>query len=286
MIVDDLKEMGIKALMDSPYGENLLLAYEQYKKAQEVMYAIEDADDKKLLNQKIGTVLTLSMLKIMASGKQPSDFTNEDVFQIANTVADYAILPDGQIYMKFVFELYAQYIEAAATILDNAGVDERKVNAILNQAATIRDLTESLDEGIITETEYIEKCLWICLEAIIKMMSAQLTSKIGEEFGGLAEAVSMYAFEYGRLSLYKEEQALLDESLLHQEKLDQELQMKFDAYVYELEKKYETINELIDNAFDPDFEEKFENTMTKAREAGVAEEDVLDTVEKIDEFFM
>ena len=45
-------------------------------------------------------------------------------------------------------------------------------------------------------------------------------------------------------------------------------------------------NDLIESAFEPGFRERLERSVKLAKEAGVKEEDILDTAEKIDSFFM
>lgn len=43
--------------------------------------------------------------------------------------------------------------------------------------------------------------------------------------------------------------------------------------------------QLVENAFDPDFANTLKNSVALARAAGVHEDEILDSIDKIDDFF-
>ena len=71
-----------------------------------------------------------------------------------------------------------------------------------------------------------------------------------------------------------------------QQRLDEELEAKYDSFIKELEKQTEQFYTMIENAFASDFREAFINSIKLARKAGVAESEILTTSDDIDSFFM
>lgn len=110
------------------------------------------------------------MIDTLAAGKQPRDLTEDDWKDIADKVYRYAVVEDGQRYSEFVFGLYANYIDISADTLHGM-ISDSNYNSIKALADTIRNNAESLKQEEITETEYVEACLWLSLEAMVKLLS-------------------------------------------------------------------------------------------------------------------
>lgn len=277
-------------LENTPAGSMLQSAISTYSKVQTLLLRLSSAEDEGSLTAlKIGTVLTEAFLEKFLQGKAPQDLTRADLAEIADRVTDFAVLMDGRDYSIFVFEQYARYIEFSAKLLaarsDACSTDQ--IGSILAVSQEIRNNSRKLHDGEITEPEYIEDCLWLSLEAILKCFSACLSCTTGTpEFGMLAQSISMLAFEYGRLIACKKEQAVLDASLKSQQQLDEDLSEEFKAFKNRLEAEEAQFNELIANAFAPDFRDLLRSSAALASAAGVKEEDVLRTANDIDRFFM
>lgn len=277
-------------LENTPAGSMLQSAISTYSKVQTLLLRLSSAEDEgSLTTLKIGTVLTEAFLEKFLQGKAPQDLTRADLAVIADRVTDFAVLMDGRDYSIFVFEQYARYIEFSAKLLaarsDARSTDQ--IGSILAVSQEIRNNSRKLHDGEITEPEYIEDCLWLSLEAILKCFSACLSCTTGTpEFGMLAQSISMLAFEYGRLIACKKEQAVLDASLKSQQQLDEDLSEEFKAFKNRLEAEEAQFNELIANAFAPEFRDSLRSPAALASAAGVKEEDVLRTANDIDRFFM
>lgn len=166
------------------------------------------------------------------------------------------------------------------------GASEKTVASLRGLAAALREETEALRKGDISEITYIDRCLWISLEAMIKLLASLMGVAAGETAEQLAQAVASLAFEYGRYLLFRKEQNLLAEYLAQQRTLDRELQDKYDAFIKDLLADAESFMNLVDHAFAPDFEDLLMNSAKLAKGAGVGEQDVLDSVEKVDAFFL
>lgn len=277
-------------LENTPTGSMLQSAISTYSKVQTLLLRLSSAEDEGSLTAlKIGTVLTEAFLEKFLQGKAPQDLTRADLAEIADRVTDFAVLMDGRDYSIFVFEQYARYIEFSANLLaarSNARSNDH-IGSILAVSQEIRNNSRKLHDGEISEPEYIEDCLWLSLEAILKCFSAYVSCTTGTpEFGMLAQSISMLAFEYGRLMACKKEQAVLDTSLKSQKQLDEDLSEEFEAFKNRLEAEEAQFNELIANAFAPDFRDLLRSSAALASAAGVKEEDVLRTANDIDRFFM
>ncbi len=277
-------------LENTPAGSMLQSAISTYSKVQTLLLRLSSAEDEGSLTAlKIGTVLTEAFLEKFLQGKAPQDLTRADLAEIADRVTDFAVLMDGRDYSIFVFEQYARYIEFSANLLaarSNARSNDH-IGSILAVSQEIRNNSRKLHDGEISEPEYIEDCLWLSLEAILKCFSAYVSCTTGTpEFGMLAQSISMLAFEYGRLMACKKEQAVLDTSLKSQKQLDEDLSEEFEAFKNRLEAEEAQFNELIANAFAPEFRDSLRSSAALASAAGVKEEDVLRTANDIDRFFM
>lgn len=287
---DFIRDLSLEFLEHTPADALLQNALSTYSKAQALLLRLSSTEyEDSIAELKIGTVLTFAFLEKFFQGIAPQNLTRSDLADIADKVTDIAVLMDGEDYSVFVFEQYARYIELSAQIL-RARSDARaagQIDSITAIADELRSNSRKLKSGEITEPEYIEDCLWLSLEAILKCFSAYLSCTTGTpEFGMLAQSISMLAFEYGRLMACKKEQAVLDASLKSQQKLDEDLSEEFEAFKNRLEAEEAQFNKLIANAFAPDFRDSLRSSAALASAAGVKEEDVLRTANDIDMFFM
>lgn len=241
--------------------------------------------EESLTTMKCGTVFTLAVFKKVLNGKHPKEFDKNDWAEIAKAVSGFAVCYDNQQYSQFVFLLYAEYIEFSVSIMEGRVADDT-VRAIRSLATTLREETEMLNKGDISEVTYVDRCLWLSLEAIIKLLASMICLAGGDTAEQLTQAVASLAFEYGRYVLFLKEQSLLTEYLEHQYKLDAELQNKYDAFVVALNAEAESFINLVNHAFEPDFESLLMNSAKLASAAGVGEKEILDSIEKVDSFFM
>ena len=290
MPTKNIQDILIDEFLSSPTGQLLQKAMRTIENVQENLYALATSEDSgKLKLLKIGTVLQIFLVDTLASGKRPNELETEDWKRIAEKVSQYAILGTEQQYSEFVFTLYANYIDISVKAL-NLIASEQSTSSIGELSAEIRSKTKTLQNGEITETAYVEDCLWLSLEAMIKLLATYLSAKlgpiIGEDRAQLLQAVSNLAFEYGRYVLYAKEQAILEEYIRNQHMLDEQLQAKYDAFLAELQENADQFNHLIDIAFSGNLHESLLQSAALARAAGVKEEEILKSVDDIDAFFM
>lgn len=279
------QEIAIDELRNSPAGEKISRAMETVAAVQRNLCALAESEDSTQLNLlKIGTVFQIFLVDKLASGADPRKMKPEEWGSIASKVSQYAVLEEGQSYSDFVFSLYADYIDLSAKGLPKISEETRE--SIMSISSDLRSKTELLREEAISESAYVDDCLWLSLEAMVKLLSSSLTMLIGAEYSQLAQAVSQLAFEYGRYVLYAKEQAILTAYIENQYVLDEQLRQQYDAFRAELSEQAERFNQLIDQAFSSNIRETLMQSAELARAAGVSEEEILTSVEDIDAFFM
>ena len=285
-IKDYLKDLAINKLMETEIGDKIEVAFTLFKKVQANLCALSEKEGDELATlTKIYTIMTFSILKKFSTGKSPLSFIKDDWKDIANDVSEYAILIDDQEYVVFVFGMYEKYIRASLDYI-RTFAKEKDVLAIETLADELCIKSEMLKNGDLEEVSYIEDCLWICLEAMLKLLSAMSKLIRNDEYSELVQALALHAFEYGRFVLYRQEQLLIDELIQQQYEIDIALQEKFDQYIIKLEEEANYFYTLIDNAFVPNFREQFLHSIVLAKVAGVDEREILNSVDDIDEFFM
>lgn len=230
-------------------------------------------------------LLTFAILKKISNGKQPADLDSRDWKEIAAAVSEYAILQEDQQYSVFIFALYERYIRYSVAQLKEH-ISDKTVETINSLADELQEKAVFLSTGHITEVVYIEDCLWICLESMIKLLACTMTLAVDERVADFTQALASYAFEYGRMMLYSRELEIINQFIESQYRLDAELEQKYAVYLEDLQKESEQFYALIDNAFVPDFRDAFLASVLLAKATGVQEEEILYSTEDIDSFFL
>ncbi len=287
MIEAAIKELSLDYLKDIGIVANLQKAMDLYKKAQEIAIAyVNDDSPENLKQMRIGTVLVFAVISKVAAGTPIKSFTQDDWKDIVSKVSEYAIFIDPQQYSVGVFSVYANYIDLSVKFLLDGGAPEDKCANISGIVQNIRMMADELQKGNISESRYTEECLWLSLEAMIKLICAYNIAAWGSDIGEFAESVAILSFEYGRYMLYKQEQALLTEYLNHQREVDEELNARFASFCDDMRARQSEFEDLITNAFSQDIKARLKATIDIARDIGVSEEEILDSTEKIDDFFL
>lgn len=280
------KDLAIEYLMKTPLGDKMQQGLHIFEIIQEHICALQEKQgEEEMTKTKMVTVLTFALLKKMTEGKNPKEFKTDEWKEIVSMVSHYAILQDNQLYTVFVFSAYESYIRASADYVETYA-SEATVTAIRLLADELRYKKNLLEAKEIAEVCYIEDCLWISLEAIIKLI-ASLSERVKDDrIAGFTNALAACAFEYGRFFVMKREQALVNQFIESQYILDQELKQKYSTFVDELKNRTEQFYILVDNAFAPDFRESFLYSIQLAQKTGVSADEILSTEADIDDFFM
>jgi hypothetical protein len=278
-----LKKTGIDFFVQTSSVEGLQKTVHTIESIQTTLLNLDQNKDQKYFTSiKAGTTVILAMLGKFANGKMPKDYSNKDWQDIAKQTAEFAVNKDGQGYSVSVFKLYSDYIQVSAKLLTCKEIPSKNAQAIIGISRQIQEKTKRLQAGKIKEPAYTEDCLWLCLEAMIKLMSASTFGQLGE----LSEAALNLVFEYGRLALYQRELALIDAYIAHGKQVSEDLKKQFDVYMKKIEEVNRHVNALIRQAFDPGFSKTLKHSAELAIAAGVDQDEVLKTEQDVDDFFM
>ncbi|WP_026529253.1 hypothetical protein [Butyrivibrio sp. VCD2006] len=79
---------------------------------------------------------------------------------------------------------------------------------------------------------------------------------------------------------------LINQYIQHQEEVDDELKERLNLFRENLQESIEVFDGLISDAFSSDISKRLMASVSVSRNAGVDEAEILDSVEKIDDFFM
>ncbi len=284
--MDELQEIAIDELRKTPAGQMIKRAMDTVTAIQKNLFALAASEDSAQLNLlKIGSVFQIFFIDTLASKKDPKKLQREEWLELANKVSKYAILEDDQSYSEFVFNLYADYIDLSVNSI-SAVVPETTFDSIKNIASDLRCNSAKLRNGTLSEIDYVDNCLWLSLEAMLKLLSASLSCLVGKEYSLLAQAVSQLAFEYGRYSLYAREQAILQEYVDNQYMLDDQLELQYAEFIADIKHQSELFMGFVNEAFSPGIHDALLSSVALGRAAGVKEEELLKTIDEIDSFFI
>ena len=283
---ESIQSALIEVLLASDAGHSIQQIIETISAVQKGLYTfVTSEDSEKLKLLKIGSVFQIFFIETLASGKKPGDLTKEDWKNIAGKVYKYAVLEDEEPYSEFVFNLYADYIDLSLELIRGIA-PEKTLQAIREIADTIRHNSAMLEKGELGEAAYIEACLWLSLEGMMKLISVYCTRNIAPEYAQFVQSLSQLAFEYGRYVLYSKEQAILEKYLQNQRVLDEQLQREYELYMDEVRTQARVFQNLIENAFSSNIREALNHSAELARAAGVKEDEILTSVEDIDAYFL
>lgn len=281
-----LKGLRLEQLIQTSVGAKIQQAIEIIQNIQNHYFAIiEKQDELDMLGIKAATVMTFAVLRKIAEGKNPSGFDADDWKDIAVSVSEYTILPDDEEYTVFIFGLYERFIRFSAEMIKDS-VSAEIVDSVAALANELRYKAEQLHNGEISELKYTEECLWISLEAMMKLLASTASLMRDQRVTEFTQALASFAFEYGRLMLYSREQEIITQFIESQYQMDDELERKYADFLEEWNQQSELFYSLVENAFDPNFKEAFLQSVLLAKAAGVNQKEILSSSEDVDCFFL
>ena len=281
-----LIDLTLEQLSQTSIGEKLQQAVDVLQSVQSHYFAFaEKQDELDLLGVKAATIAAFAILRKIGEGKAPAHFAQDDWKDIAASVSQYAVLADDTHYSASIFGLYERYIRFEAKEMEPFASPAviQSINAL---ADDLHLKAQQLQGGRISEIQYTEDCLWISLEAMVKLLASTASFLPNAEVAAFSQAMASFAFSYGRLMLYRKEQELINEFLQSQHRMDETLAKKYDQFLAELNAQSAQFYELIDHAFAPDFREAFLQSILLAKAAGVQQEEILSSQEDVDQFFL
>ena len=162
-------------------------------------------------------------------------------------------------------------------------------NAIVTASFGMAEQAHLFRQNKLSETDFIINSEIVCLEASISALSSLIGQTIipipvlgaivGNTVGNIMYKVAKDNFD-------EKEQELALKYAKEQEELDKELSEKYQNVISLLNENMNRYLIIIENSFNPDIKLSFEGSINLAKYLGVPTEEILDTKEKIDDYFL
>lgn len=223
-----------------------------------------------------GTTFVMAVIARRRAGKKLSEFTDDDWKAITTET--------GISFAKGGVRGFSIY-----TLTNFTATSAAAANAIVTAAFGVAEQAHKLRRREITEQEFIENAELISLEAAVSALSSVIGQAIipipilGAVIGN---SVGMVMHRAVSSSLSKREAELITGYLEEQRVLDDQLAAEYQELVEQLDAVMSEYIELLGYAFSPDVELALAGSVNLALELGVASEDVLDSEEKINAYFL
>lgn len=240
--------------------------------------------DAKTLSIKAATVFILSLWSKLGKKGSSDRFSDEDWNDIAQSVFKYAVVTDAKNYCKLVFVLYRQSIEYALEKMRSNAEDDsvKRIKEIVKQ---LKKNEDRLDKGTISKVAFVDDDLWLCLEAVFIVLADRTGLQFGDgKYQELSNALGAIIFQKIRLSVYENELQALEDCLKEQQEIDYALSAKLDDYIMQLKDELDRFDAAVEEAFSSVIRTAFAGSAKLAAITGADE--ILDSIEDVDDFFM
>lgn len=222
------------------------------------------------------TTFVTALVRKRQSGKQFKEFDQNDWMDIAKETGVGSI--KGNVRGIGIYTL------------TNAKIAKGPVaNAVTTAAFGVAEQAHLFRTGNIDEKQFIENAELLSLDAAVSALSSMLGDVlIPIPFFGavIGNAVGTMLYQIGKDSLSTVEKKLIEDYRRELAELDETLKQEYSAYVEQLNRCFAQYLELLDAAFDPDIEKALDGSVALAKYMGVPEEEILDSYEKIESYFL
>ena len=223
-----------------------------------------------------GTGFYLAIKEKKKEGKRISEFTADDWKEIGGETAIKTLKGGIRGITIYTLTNYTATPAAVASSMVTASF------GIAEQAYLFR-------KGEISELEFYENSEALCVETTISAMSSfagQVLIPVPVIGALIGNAVGTTLYSLAKDNLSQKEIDLIQKYLKNINQHEFELQEKYQKYIEQLNFQLEKFLDIMDRAFAPDIRIAFEGSIELARLTGVPYEEILDTPEKIDEYFL
>ena len=282
---EQLSNIAIDYFLKTKLGQKLDIAMQTIQDRLNTLQTYANAmaekdEDISTTSLKVLTVMTFAILQRIGQGQDLKSFSKEDWKDILSETGQISILLDEQKYTVFVFMLYEKYIRYSADCLSEFYPEKaQRINLVADE---LKQEHIKFYDGLISEPIYVEDCLWISLDAMIKLLaSCSYLSHDGKD-----GELSMALFEFARLKYYQEEYKIVQEYIDSQYQMDDQLQLRYVSFLKKLQLESEQYQKLIDNAFSSNFREAFLGSIALAKASGVEQKEILTSISDVDDYFL
>lgn len=222
------------------------------------------------------TTFVVQVVKKRRSGKALKEFDADDWAEIMRATGGGTV--KGGIRGVSIYVL-SNYTATPAAV----------ASSIVTASIGIADQAHLLRSGAISETEFIENSEMLCLDTAVSALSSfvgQALIPIPVVGAVIGNSVGVMMYQIAKDSLSTREVELIAAYAEAQAKLDVELSAQYQQLIDVLNEDMRDYIELLSRAFSPDVAEAFDGSIALAKELGVPSDEILDSREKIQSFFL
>lgn len=221
------------------------------------------------------TTFAMAVLKKRKKGKKIREFNQTDWTEIAGETGTGVV--KGGIRGASIYAL-TNFTATPAAV----------ANAITTSAFGVAEQVHLFRNGYIDEVQFIENAEMLCLDASVSALSSfvgQVLIPVPIIGAILGNAVGMMIYQIGKDSFFEKENKLIEKYLGDISVLDKQLSDEYGQYVEQINRCFAKYIELVTSAFDPDAEKALDGSVALAKYMGVADDEILDSYEKIVSYF-
>ncbi|MFI6869137.1 hypothetical protein [Nocardia sp. NPDC050406] len=223
-----------------------------------------------------GTTFVLAVVAKRREGKRLNEFSGRDWIEIAGETG--SGFGKGGLRGLSIYALTNLTATSAAV-----------ASSIVTTSFSIAEQANKLRRNDIDELEFIETCELITLEAAVRALSSfigQATIPIPILGAVIGTTVGTVMYKAVASSLTKREAVLIQRYLDEQRTLDEQLAAEYQAILDRLDRSMSDYLGLLERAFSPDVQVAIVGSIELAVELGVASDEILDSDEKVDAYFL
>ncbi|MVU76007.1 hypothetical protein GPX89_01965 [Nocardia sp. ET3-3] len=223
-----------------------------------------------------GTAFVLAVVAKRREGKRLNEFSGRDWIDIAGETG--SGFGKGGVRGLSIYAL-TNFTATSAAV----------ASSVITTSFSIAEQANKLRRNEIDELEFIDTSELIALEAAVRALSAvvgQATIPIPILGAVLGTTVGTVMYKAVASSLTKREAALIEHYLDEQRTLDEQLAIEYTAILDKLDQSMSNYLGLLERAFSPDMQVALVGSIELAVELGVASNEILDSDEKVDAYFI
>ena len=222
------------------------------------------------------TKFYLSVRKKKKDGKTFKDFNEQDWLDVLKDTGLGTV--EGGIRGLSVYALTNFTLTSAAV-----------ANAIVTSSFNMADQINKFRKGEINETDLLINSEIVCLDAGVSALSAIIGQVVipVPVFGAIiGNATGTLMYQISKDNFNKKEQQIMLEHLKKIENMNSSLEDEYKIFVENVNASMIKFIDLMDLAFSVDITTAFYGSINYARNLGVNEDEILDSKEKIDAYFL
>lgn len=222
------------------------------------------------------TTLVMAIAKKRKTGKRIQEFDQADWMEIAGESGKGTI--KGGIRGASIYGL-TNFTATPAAV----------ASAMTTAAFSVAEQAHLLRTGSISEVQFIENAEMLCLETSVSALSSfagQILIPFPVIGAIIGNAVGGMLYQIGKESFSARENQLIEQYLKELSALDEQLEAEYHQHMEDMNRCFERYMGLLTAAFDPDVEKALDGSVALAKYMGVADDEILDSYEKIADYFV